>query len=796
MGLIFKNGIPYAGVPEEIDAATVGGHTVEADVPADAAFTDNSDITAEGNPVILKDLQGGVPFSEIIVKGENISGQEMTLTATGKNQLPITVTSGTGAGVTYTVDNDEITVSGTTTGVSTITVSAPNMTITQDMRLSYRGNLSGMTPKATVLRNGETVYPTPNDTTGSKLLAGDVLQNVYIQQQNADVAVSGSAKFQLEYGTEVTEYEKYSSEVCTFTPDSVDYIIPTDIIQKDGVNILVVIGVDGATLSTTGVKADKAIEKLWQRDANDITCTSYETIGALVMPITTSIQENIDSTRSKISTMETQVNKIGINTTSYDYESGMIMGGDSKYNIQSAVNILSGISNSLISGQQNLKSKLNENTTFLENKLDKDGNVEMLKYSKIDFHNFAMSTENNPQLNETYKGSVLDITTISGASDLGAVTCIKKIDDVIYIGAENGFGYLNDAMTIYTPICSYAGLRATDIVVASRNPLKEITGWAIARMGQKPCYYEVENDSVIEINVDTFSLGYTFFPTRIYADYSWDNENPTLFFIDNNMTNKIGITRGRENNITMNYDFNLLESTVTDICIIDKYTTALIAYGNKILFRQDEGTFEEWHDLTDGIIVTIPPWGDGSDITIQKLYYEETTNEVYIFTSSGMELTLFKVDLGTMLNYPGWVEEEFYEVENISYLPFQELSTNFLVFGYNSNCYFLSGHIYALTDDNNYEYGDVSSLNLSFNYPKERAFSPVWIYNKLHNAFYIVTGNAGHIKLLKLEYDKEDELVNDTLNTYLIDIDLLKQKIAEQEAMIKNFEERLANAGL
>lgn len=362
MGMMFKNGIPYAGIPDEIDAATVGGHTVEADVPADAAFTDtiNSDVTVEGNPVILKDLQGGVPFSEITVKGENISGQEMTLTATGKNQLPITVTSGTGAGVTYTVDNDEITVSGTTTGVSTITISAPNMTITEDMRLSYRGNLSGVTPKATVLRNGETVYPTPNDTTGSKLLAGDVLQNVYIQQQNADVAVSGSAKFQLEYGTEVTEYEKYSSETYTFTPDSADYVIPTDIIQKDGVNILVVIGVDGATLSTTGVKADKAIEKLWQRDANDITCTSYETIGALVMPITTSIQENIDNTRNKISTMEKQVNKIGINTTSYDYESGMTMSGDSKYNIQSAVNILNGISNSLISGQQNLKSKLNE----------------------------------------------------------------------------------------------------------------------------------------------------------------------------------------------------------------------------------------------------------------------------------------------------------------------------------------------------------------------------------------------------------------------------------------------------
>lgn len=270
MGLIMKNRIAYAGSPSEIDAKTVNGHTVESDVPVDAVFTDtvNSDITAEGNPVILTDLQGGVPFSEIIVKGENIVGQETVLTATGKNQLPITVTSGTGAGVTYTVDNDEITVSGTTTGVATIIISAPNMTITEDMRLSYRGNLSGITPKATILRNGETLYPTPNSTVGSKLLAGDVLQNVYIQQQSTGVAVSGSAKFQLEYGTEVTEYEKYSSETCTFTPDDTDYVIPADVIQKEGINVLTV-NADEITLSVTGVRKNAAVAKLWGKSGGE-----------------------------------------------------------------------------------------------------------------------------------------------------------------------------------------------------------------------------------------------------------------------------------------------------------------------------------------------------------------------------------------------------------------------------------------------------------------------------------------------------------------------------------------------
>lgn len=305
MGMMFKNDIPYAGVPNKMDAATVNGHTVEADVPADAAFTDttNSDIIAEGNPLILTDLQGGVPFSKITIKGENISGQEMTLTATGKNQLPITVTSGTGAGVTYTVDNGEISVNGTTTGVATITVSAPNMTITQDMRLSYRGNLSGMTPKATVLRNGETVYPTPNDTTGSKLLAGDVLQNVYIQQQSADVAVSGSAKFQLEYGTEVTEYEKYSSETYTFTLDSVDYVIPTDITQKEDINVLS-IDVENVVLSVTGVRTNAAIAKLWNKSG-----AGYDD---------TEIKEDIEELRNSIpSTVRVKTGDFTTNSGGY-----------------------------------------------------------------------------------------------------------------------------------------------------------------------------------------------------------------------------------------------------------------------------------------------------------------------------------------------------------------------------------------------------------------------------------------------------------------------------------------------
>lgn len=265
MGLIIRNEKFYAGTPDEIDAKTVNGHTVESDVPVDAKFTDNSDIIAEGGVVSFNDLQGGVPFSEIVINNSN--GTEVTIFASGKNCLPVTLEDGkTASGVTANVNEDNsITVSGATTGLATFAVSTPNMPITTDMRLSYTGDIVGMSPKAAIIRNGEKVYPTLSST-GSKVLAGDVIESVYLQQQNADVVVSGTGKFQLEVGTTVTEYEVYQGSSYIFTPDSDSYVIPDDIIQKDGVNTLVVIGADGATLSTIGVKEDKAIEKLWSHN--------------------------------------------------------------------------------------------------------------------------------------------------------------------------------------------------------------------------------------------------------------------------------------------------------------------------------------------------------------------------------------------------------------------------------------------------------------------------------------------------------------------------------------------------
>ena len=89
-----------------INSNTVNNHTVDSDVPANAVFTDttNSDVTIVGNPVQLDGLQGGVPFSEMIVKGKNL------LT------YPYKETTKTVNGITFTDNGDgTITANGTST---------------------------------------------------------------------------------------------------------------------------------------------------------------------------------------------------------------------------------------------------------------------------------------------------------------------------------------------------------------------------------------------------------------------------------------------------------------------------------------------------------------------------------------------------------------------------------------------------------------------------------------------------------------------------------------------------------
>ena len=99
---------------------TVNNHTVDSDVPANAVFTDttNSDVMASGNPVQIDGLQGGVPFSELTVSGDDIVGQELTVNVSGNNLIPYPYNRarGTYNGVELIVHDDgRFDISGTAT---------------------------------------------------------------------------------------------------------------------------------------------------------------------------------------------------------------------------------------------------------------------------------------------------------------------------------------------------------------------------------------------------------------------------------------------------------------------------------------------------------------------------------------------------------------------------------------------------------------------------------------------------------------------------------------------------------
>lgn len=65
---------------------------------------------------------------------------------------------------------------------------------------------------------------------------------------------------QLELGDTATAYEPYHGSTTTITPDSNPYVIPNDIRQQDGLNV---VSVSAGEISVTGVRKNAAIKRIW-----------------------------------------------------------------------------------------------------------------------------------------------------------------------------------------------------------------------------------------------------------------------------------------------------------------------------------------------------------------------------------------------------------------------------------------------------------------------------------------------------------------------------------------------------
>lgn len=93
--------------PLQNKATTAAINEVKSELDTKSDVNHIHDITASGNPVTLTNLQGGVPFSEIVVSGKNLL------------KYPYRSTTLTNNGVTFTDNGDgTITANGTATAVS------------------------------------------------------------------------------------------------------------------------------------------------------------------------------------------------------------------------------------------------------------------------------------------------------------------------------------------------------------------------------------------------------------------------------------------------------------------------------------------------------------------------------------------------------------------------------------------------------------------------------------------------------------------------------------------------------
>lgn len=103
-------------------------------------------------------------------------------------------------------------------------------------------------------------------TVSSGMLADDGTLNLAVQCRflSGDVADNLIIGWQLEYGDTATEYEPYHGAEYTITPDSNPYIVPVDITQYDGINVLSISDNSNPTISVSGNKASEQLGTIYR----------------------------------------------------------------------------------------------------------------------------------------------------------------------------------------------------------------------------------------------------------------------------------------------------------------------------------------------------------------------------------------------------------------------------------------------------------------------------------------------------------------------------------------------------
>lgn len=195
-----------------------------------------------------------------------ITGRELQMNVSGKNLLsyPYNETTKTVNGITFTDNGDgSITVQGTATARSVFWLkhSVDNFVLPKNTPI-YISAAKEQIPNVSI------GYGRVNGTANIIPVTGAVVTFDYenFDRIDCNITVDPSSTIdvtlypQFELGSAATEYEPYHGSTTTITPTPNPYIIPDDISQQEGYNV---ISVSAGELSVVGVQKNAAIKRIW-----------------------------------------------------------------------------------------------------------------------------------------------------------------------------------------------------------------------------------------------------------------------------------------------------------------------------------------------------------------------------------------------------------------------------------------------------------------------------------------------------------------------------------------------------
>ena len=196
-----------------------------------------------------------------------ITGRELTVNVSGKNLMkyPYFDTNKTVNGVTYTVNGDgTITMNGTSTDKSYFYFTHD---VSKKIYPAGKYTISGM-PKNSIIDlrvlniDDSTVIANDIGNSASFVLTKPAPLRIYLYFGAGKTFDNVTIYPQLELGDTTTPYEPYHGAEYTITPTSNPYVIPNDIRQVDGLNV---VSVSEGEISVTGARKNAAVKKIWDK---------------------------------------------------------------------------------------------------------------------------------------------------------------------------------------------------------------------------------------------------------------------------------------------------------------------------------------------------------------------------------------------------------------------------------------------------------------------------------------------------------------------------------------------------